>query len=109
MDEEKRRHPRVALDIQVSGAGTMIAHTRDVSKSGICLIGEEGLPEGKILNLQFSLPGDEETIHAFGKVMWSRKAGDYHHETGVEFWQIDDEAREKLLRFLAQRLDGNEI
>ena len=73
MGAERRRHPRVALDVEADCVGAMIAHAKDVSESGICLIGKEALPEGKMLDLRFSLPGSAEPIHAFGKVIWSKK------------------------------------
>ena len=87
----------------------MIGHSKDLSESGICLVGEQGLPEGKMLDLRFTLPGTEGIIQAFGKVMWSRKASVYLHEAGVTFWQIADNARQALVQFLSQNMsdEGN--
>ncbi|MBN2050606.1 MAG: PilZ domain-containing protein [Spirochaetales bacterium] len=96
MSIEQRQHPRLPLDVEVDYRGRAIARSRNISKEGICLISEEKPEEGKILNLQFFLPGADQPIQAYARVMWVREASEHYYEFGLKYWEID-EADEKRL------------
>ena len=100
MGEEQRRSPRRSLDVEVNFAFNAIAHTKDISTGGICLITEQKLEENKLFRLNFILPDATEPIELYGKVVWSRPAGEHHHESGISFWKVDAQAAEQLEDFL---------
>jgi hypothetical protein len=101
---ENRRHPRKSLDVLVNYKKTQIARSKDISQGGIGLICDEALPVGTFLNLVFFLPNKEE-IKTIGKVKWTRKASASYWESGIEFWQLDDSIKDKLLAFLQDDID----
>ena len=104
MDDDKRRAPRVSLDVQVNYSARAIAHSKDISESGICLITEEAMTAGKIYTLVFTLPGEDQQLQIFGKVAWSRQAGASHHENGMCFWDVDPKIQKRVMSYLAREL-----
>ena len=101
MAENQRRSPRVPIDVRVNYDFNAIAHSKDISDGGICLITEQPLAEGKMIALVFQLPGVAQPIESVGKVMWSRKATEHLHESGVSFWDIKEKEHFEIKRFLA--------
>ena len=100
MNQDQRRTPRVSLDVQVNYATRAIAHSKDISKGGICLITENPMTIGKIYTLAFTLPGEDRELQIFGKVAWSRPAGSSHHENGITFWDVDPSVKKLVTTFL---------
>ena len=100
MNEYKRRHPRIPLDVRVNYAFDAFAYSKDISESGICLIAEKDLGEGKMLNLVFYLPERDQPIESFGKVVWAREATEHFYENGVSFWDIVENDRMEIEKFL---------
>ena len=100
MGIDQRRAPRLPLDVRVNYSFDAIAHSKDISEGGICLITEEELAAGKMLNIQFILPENERKIQAIGKIMWCRKATEHYYESGIEFWDIADKDKEAIKRYL---------
>lgn len=103
MSEDQRRAPRIPLDVSVNYDYSAIAHSKDISESGICLITEHVLDEGKMLHLGFSLPGRERPIECFGKVMWSRKATEHLYQSGVSFWDIKEKEQTEIKKILKHK------
>ena len=101
MSEDRRRFPRIPLDVSVNYDYSAIAHSKDISEGGICLITEKALDEGKMLHLAFSLPERKRPIECFGKVMWSRKAIKYLYQSGVHFWDIKEREQAEIKKILA--------
>lgn len=100
MGQEQRRHPRRSLDVKVNYAYNAIAHAKDISFGGICLITDQQMEEKKMYTLQFTFPGEESPIALHGKVAWTRKSGEHHFENGITFWRVDKSAEEKLVDYL---------
>ena len=100
MGEEKRRNPRVPLDVRVNCTFNAIAYAKDISEGGICLITESALEMNRILTLSFLLPEHEEALQCFGKVMWSRQATEHLFETGISFWDIKKECKEAIADYV---------
>lgn len=100
MQDNRRRHPRVDLDVQVNCDRHYSAQSKDVSEGGMCLVFEEEMETGRMLDLRFSLPGSSKQIHVFGKVQWSRGTDDGRFATGVSFWNIELEDKRTLLEYL---------
>ena len=99
MSEENRKYPRIPLDVRVNCDFNAIAHTKDISEGGICLITDVKLDEDNFIQLDFILPEQSEEIRAYGKVMWSRKATKNLFENGVNFWEIQDTDKVKIQDF----------
>jgi Tfp pilus assembly protein PilZ len=102
MPNDKRLSPRVTLDVQVNYASRAIAHAKDISQGGICLVTEEPLTKGKIFSLSFNLPGQDRSLNCFGKVMWSRPASSNLHENGISFWDIDSKIQKLITEYLSR-------
>lgn len=100
MNHDQRRAPRVSLDVQVNFASRAIAHSKDISEGGICLITETPMTVGKIYTLAFTLPGESRELQIFGKVAWVRPAGASHQENGITFWDVDPSVKKLVTTFL---------
>jgi c-di-GMP-binding flagellar brake protein YcgR len=69
----------------------------DLSDSGAALHSEAGdLPLSGMLNLEFSLPGTSELIHATAELVWRDDEG----AAGVRFLDMPSYARKHLLQWL---------
>ncbi len=93
VNEDKRKTPRVPLDVRVNFMFDAIAYSKDISEGGVCLITESALELNKLLNLSFTLPERKAVVQCFGKVMWSRRATEHLYENGISFWDIKDSDR----------------
>lgn len=102
MQDNRRQHPRVDLDVHVNCDRHYSAQSTDVSEGGMCLVFEEEMETGRMLDLRFSLPGNSRQIHVFGKVKWTRRTDDGRFATGVSFWNIEVDDKKILLQFLKQ-------
>jgi hypothetical protein len=106
MAEDQRRSPRIPLDVRVNYDFNAIAHSKDISEDGICLITEQPLEEGKMLNLGFQLPDRSSPIESVGKVMWCRKASEHLHEIGIRFWDIKETEQQEIKKHLESQEIG---
>jgi hypothetical protein len=108
----RRLHPRFAVDIQVSVSAdkkSVSAHTRDISRSGVCLVSTQALPREKEIGLELVLKfgegGLSEPLQMRGKVVWCTAIFG-HHQIGVKFLDTDREQLRNLDMFLGF-LDGS--
>jgi hypothetical protein len=101
----RRLHPRFHVDIQVSVTSDdaiVQAHTRDISRSGLCLISDAELAREKQIAIELVL---SEPLHIGGKVVWCTKLfGQY--QIGVMFVNFDEEQARNLHMFIGF-LDGS--
>ncbi len=73
----------------------------DISESGAAVRCETGeLPSFCNLNLEFSLPGDSENIHATAELVWRDDSG----RAGLRFLDMDSSARKRLAHWLREQL-----
>ena len=108
----RRAHPRFAVDIQVSVSSdsqSVSAHTRDISRSGVCLVSTQQLARDKEIGLELVLTfgegGLSEPLHMRGKVVWCTSMFG-HYQIGVKFLDPDTEQARNLEMFLGF-LDGS--
>jgi PilZ domain-containing protein len=110
--KDTRRHPRFNVDVeaqvQTAVGQRLAARTRDLSRSGICLITPTGLKPGQPLSVELVLAfGDNafsEPLHLDAHVVWSTAiSGQY--QVGAMFDGLTDEHNEFLDMFL-HFLDG---
>jgi PilZ domain. len=105
--EERRRFMRLNVSCEVGykvlspkppKAG--LTKTRNISAGGICLIAEEKLNPGAVLELNFNLPEQKPAIKATGKVVWVKPfkiaSEQEHFDCGVEFSVINQQDQNKI-------------
>jgi len=108
---KRREHPRVNVDIQVGVSVAdekFAARTRDMSRAGLCLIGEQPIPADTEISLElvltFGETGTSEPLKVIGRVAWcTAMFGAY--QIGVKFVKLDDDRARYLDMFLGF-LDG---
>jgi len=109
--KDSRQHPRVPVDLQVSVSSQdrqLSARTRDLSRSGLCLILKQQIAlDARIqirLVLAFAAGGYSEPLALTGRVVWCTALfGSY--QIGVMFVDLDRE-RARHLQMLVAILDG---
>ncbi|MEA2698745.1 MAG: PilZ domain [Myxococcales bacterium] len=109
--KDARQHRRFQADIQVSvtvGDRKLAARTRDISRSGLCLISKEQIAaEGDIaieLVLTFAAGGVSEPLLLRGRTAWcTAMFGSY--QVGVMFIDVNQE-RARYLDMFMGLLDG---
>ena len=108
----RRRYPRFTVDVQAKinvEDKQYSAHTRDISRAGLCLVSMESLPRHADLAIELTLTfgegGVSEPLHVLGKVVWCTALfGAY--QIGVKFVKVDDDQARYLNMFLGF-LDGS--
>jgi len=107
----RRQHPRYNVDVQVAvsvAKQRFAAHTRDVSRAGLCLVAAEPIARDTEVALElvltFGEDGKSEPLPILGRVAWCTKLfGAY--QIGVKFVKVDEET-EKYLDMFIGFLDG---
>jgi c-di-GMP-binding flagellar brake protein YcgR len=115
--EEKRRFPRLPLDIEVEYSPLyqeepelFTTGSKNISYGGVCIIVFEKPKEGSLLELKFSFPGLNKFIICKGKVSWVKELdfggleGRRIYEVGVEFMEMSDSDREKIREYIDKKL-----
>ncbi len=108
----RRQHPRFNVDIQVAvscDSQSVQARTRDISRSGLCLVGTRELAREKEIELELVLKfgggGLSEPLHLRGRVVWCTAIFG-HYQIGVMFLGADREQARNLDMFIGF-LDGS--
>jgi hypothetical protein len=109
---KRRQHRRFAVDINASvwvGDRQREARTRDISRSGLCLVAMESIPRDTSIDLQLVLTfggdGMSEPLRLTGQVVWCTALfGAY--QVGVKFVKVDEEQARYLNMFIGF-LDGS--
>ncbi len=106
---EKRKHPRIPVRInfsceisQVNASsvyGLLQFNSRDISSGGIFLEGIKKLPEGHVLNLDFTLPIYNKPVSVKGLVLWTSNRG-----SGIRFLSLDMEDVDMINEFVTEHL-----
>jgi hypothetical protein len=110
--KEARQFPRYPVDLKVAVSlkeRRLAARTRDISRSGVCLITPQAIPlESRIevrVVLTFAAGGHSEPLALVGRVVWCTALfGAY--QVGVMFVDLDRE-RARQLQILVAILDGS--
>ena len=108
---KRREHPRFNVDLTVAvtvADAKFAARTRDMSRAGLCLIGEQPFAADTEISLElvltFGEAGTSEPLKMFGRVAWcTAMFGAY--QIGVKFVKLDDDRARYLDMFLGF-LDG---
>jgi hypothetical protein len=110
--EDARRHPRYAVDVEanvvLSGGRRLSARTRDLSRSGICVITGEPLPMGNMLTVDLVLAfgGDafSEPLTLEARVVWCSNLGGTF-QVGAMFDDLTEQ-QDGFLEMFLQYLQG---
>lgn len=112
MIKERRNLLRIPLVVSVTFLVNQQERTEEykvksvnISEGGIFL--QTGIPLGlgTEVNLEFSLPGVEESLRCKGKVVWSkssRNRGDAISGKGIEFTEFGDQYRKLLKKYIEE-------
>ena len=110
--EDTRKHKRFAVDVEAvvhAVGGNFAARTRDLSKSGICLITSSGLKGNEWVVVELVLSFGENTfsepLRLDARVVWCTAIG-ASFQVGAMFNELSDEHAEFLDMFL-RYLDGS--
>jgi hypothetical protein len=112
----KRKFPRLHLNCEVivhpqGKEKALRAKTENVGMGGVCVMLAEPLERFDRCKLSLELKDGEPPVHCAGRSVWvvpSRdvKTSKTSFDTGIEFLDIDDFARERLRAFLTRPTKG---
>jgi hypothetical protein len=110
--KESRKYPRFSVDLKVAvsmGTTRVSAHTRDISRSGLCLVSKQEIPRESQVTVELVLSFAEGTIseplQIVGRTVWCTPLfGSY--QVGVMFTKVD-ETRARYLDMFLGLLDGS--
>jgi len=99
-DAEKRRSERTPLVVRVDYTTVdafFSEFTANINEGGLFIETETPPPSGTAVLLNFKLPGEEEPIRVYGRVVWCRPAaGRESPGMGIEFENLDHVARARI-------------
>lgn len=114
MYEEKRRYPRLDINVNVNwkkvtpDSASIKGISKNISEGGICLIVYEKLNVGDVLFLNIELPTGK-IISGNGKVAWTKDfeiiGRERGYDVGIELVDICGEDREVLRNFVFKFLN----
>jgi uncharacterized protein (TIGR02266 family) len=105
---DRRRAQRILLDLEVDYKCEdtfLFAYITDLSVLGIFVRTNNPEQPGTLLNLRFTLPGDEEPLAVEGEVIWINpfRPGDFNNLNpgmGVQFVDLTREVRRRLMSLI---------
>lgn len=106
--EDKRRYPRLELELQVKHSSEKESPTlgytisKNISRSGICIpTSSKSLRRGDIVSLDIKNNDDKSVVLTSGKIIWLRKnerPAILDSEAGIEFIDLTPEDADKLIK-----------
>ena len=106
-DGERRSDPRIPLEMWVeenSNGERYYRRAGNLSRGGLRLEHTIPLPLGTVVNLTFTLPGDDAPISVSGQIVSS--AGPDDLRMGLKFVDTTAEARQKIDAYLTRVGEG---
>jgi c-di-GMP-binding flagellar brake protein YcgR len=107
-NEEKRKHFRIDssnllnyinFDEKEEESSQGMGRTLNVSESGILLETHNVIDIGNIVSLTIGF--EEDMVDIKGRAIYSNKNDQEMFESGIEFFDIDDDAQKVLNRYIA--------
>ncbi len=87
MATDRRRYARLNETEGVSSPRSKTIKGRNISLGGICLVLENKLGLGEVIDVNFHLPASTTRFRARAKVVWQDRAKE-GYQTGLEFIRI---------------------
>lgn len=106
-NQEKRKHSRIdSLNLlnyvfsDESGDGSTqgMGRTLNVSESGILLETHNPIHINNIVSLTIGL--EEDMVAIKGRVVYTKENDDNMYESGIEFFDVDEKAKEILKKYI---------
>ncbi|MBN1697874.1 MAG: PilZ domain-containing protein [Spirochaetales bacterium] len=104
--EEKRKFPRIGLDILINYDKNLTARAKNISCGGLLVETNRAVVKGAFMTIVFRLPGDNEDIKLYAKIAWEREADAGSYEAGLEFWHIENHDLKKIKDYIDTQLDA---
>lgn len=105
---DRRRFIRVPVQVWVeqwTDRETYHQQSSNLSMGGVYLERTVPLPEGTLVNLRFSLPGDGRPVTCKGRIVFPRSEADAFG-MGLEFVDLGEADQERIDTFLQAQIDG---
>jgi CheY-like chemotaxis protein len=113
-DKDKRRFPRLDIKtparyrIPTKKMDISMGTIKNLSAGGMCLVTDDHLRKGQIIQVEFGLASENTLIVAKCEMMWVHKIENsesrFKYQYGARFIEIDQEQQEKIVRFVVNRL-----
>jgi uncharacterized protein (TIGR02266 family) len=106
--EERRRHPRVKVRIEVSFQkmdSYLHRFTENISEGGCFIETDEVLPPRTEVPLEFSFPNHDKPVEVIGEVVWVLEGS--HSGMGIQYKKISPNARKVLREIVQSRVEGD--
>jgi CheY-like chemotaxis protein len=103
-----RRHVRTFVKMKVDatvGAATHFATISNISLGGVLVQSDHPIALGEIIKLSFFLPGDDDPITTFAKVVREGRGAEKGY--GCQFLDLPDASRERIHAFVTSA-EGDE-
>ena len=105
--EEHRASKRISIEVELhlaSESHFFSGLSGDISEGGVFVSTYRALAMGSLVDLEFTLPGAAEPLHARGEVRWHRDGTpDVPPGVGIAFDELSDEDRKVIHRFCTMR------
>lgn len=105
--EEHRASKRVSIEVELhlaSESHFFSGLSGDISEGGVFVSTYRALAQGSLVDLEFSLPGASQPLHARGEVRWHRDATPHGPPgVGISFDDLTEEDRKAIHRFCTMR------
>jgi uncharacterized protein (TIGR02266 family) len=92
--DDKRRQRRVPIELWIEAerdGELYFQRATNLSQGGAYFAQTFPLPKGTVVQLRFTLPGDEKEITCSGEIVATKDLG-----MGVQFVSLSDEAKERI-------------
>ncbi len=108
IEEEHRASKRISLQVELhlaSDSHFFSGLSGDISEGGVFVSTYRALAQGSLVDLEFSLPGADQPLHARGEVRWHRDATPHGPPPGVgiSFDELSEDDRNAIHRFCTMR------
>ncbi len=103
---EKRKFPRLSLDIEVNFLNKAYAEFVDISTGGLCIVVDKHYKIDSILNLSLHFPEKSSRITAFCKVRWVKEVSDNYHKIGLEYWKLSETDNTYIKTYIGKALEA---
>lgn len=105
--EEHRASTRISIEVELhlaSESHFFSGLSGDISEGGVFVSTYRALAQGSLVDLEFSLPGAAEPLHARGEVRWHRDATPHGPPgVGISFDELSEDDRKAIHRFCTMR------
>jgi len=91
---DRRKDFRTDIDLCINCPSQTII--KNFNSQGLCIITNKLFEKDNIILLSFTMP-EGEKLHVYSRVKWSKEAEPGTIETGIEFWNIDENVKSRLV------------